>query len=54
MFVLWNMVGLVRVLGDGFDGFMVCCVWVMGGWVIFRTASRTLASSAAFATPITL
>ncbi len=30
LFVLWNMVGLVRVLGDGsdgFDGFMVCCVW---------------------------
>ncbi|GIV08099.1 MAG: hypothetical protein KatS3mg019_0190 [Fimbriimonadales bacterium] len=31
LFVLWNMVGLVRVLGgDGSGGFVVCCVWVMG------------------------
>ncbi|GIV87194.1 MAG: hypothetical protein KatS3mg054_1223 [Chloroflexus sp.] len=43
MFVLWNMVGLVQVWGgDGLDGFVVCCVWVMGFWVIFRTPSPPL------------
>ncbi|GIV18561.1 MAG: hypothetical protein KatS3mg023_0312 [Armatimonadota bacterium] len=46
MFVLWNMVGLVRVLGDGSDGFIVCCVWVRGGWVIFRTPSKRVDKSA--------
>ena len=31
LFVLWNMVGLVQGLGgDGSDGFVVCCVWIMG------------------------
>ncbi len=42
MFVLWNMVGVVQVLGDGSDGFMVCCVWVRGVYAIFRTASPNL------------
>ncbi|GIV08966.1 MAG: hypothetical protein KatS3mg019_1057 [Fimbriimonadales bacterium] len=36
MFVLWNMVGLVQVVGDGS---FLCWLWVWGVCAIFRTPS---------------